>query len=1276
MTGPTEKDDAMLRAMLADGADGSALADPDIGEAFAVYQKVEALFDWLRRPASTAEAHADLSPGKLLADFRILRPLAAGGMGQVYLARQESLGRLVALKVCRPEMVRDPRMKSRFMAEGVSLARLSHPNVVPVLSTGEDSGYLYLAMEYVAGPTLAQVLQAIQAARPDTLASTVVALVLASPEGHEQTQPWGETHARLDRGYHTWVVQKLQRVAQGLAAVHQAGILHRDIKPANIVFAANGVPKIVDFGLARTERAPSTTVMGEFYGTPAYASPEQARGDVETVSPASDVFSFGVTLFECLSLARPFPGRTSADVLSAVLNSDPPLLRRVEKRIPYELEAITDKCLRKKPAERYPSAQALADDLRNFLELRPVSARRTSTIRRVGRMVRRRPWVAAFVFTLVSAMLLGGFLAQRAWADYRAEQVKTVAKRVDEGDVALFRCLTGQRPTWLPAVIEQYRQQGIAAYTAALEYGPDAVRPLVQRARLYASTKETLDLALADLERAQQLQPAFASIRRFRGFVLDELGRKEEGKAAQEEAKGLYPTNADDLYWLGVIAHSREQDFVASYDYFSRALLLAPNDYWSRLERAYFGRIPSEGNGTAKRVVPELQVAKTLRPDLPFASELLGHFYSRDPLRRKKELEDQIERFGLDILRAHQMSEELQKEKKYDEAQVLLHRVLERDTGGLTAEQIGDLEYRLGHYELARDWYRRAISEGTKYPIAYLHLANALTALQDWKNAEGAYLDGIAEYPKEASLYWNLGSWYQARYRIADAEQIYKKGCDLPDEVEGSPRSALQKGDVATCYRKLAFLLGEVCRTAECVQVLQSGIARLQKGRGNSIASRANDDSGDTYLSQLIELLGERYIFDGRRGDAASLIGAELKKRPMTVSRARVLMKLYNHLGMQQAALEVGRLAEFSMPVDRVVGFVDTQLQQMGLYKELFERIETRRASGEDLSAEDYGWFVFHAGPEALAMVGEGVKKYPDSVLLHTNYMQLLARTGRKEQAWQAYERARDLYFARLNKTDGPSLLLTGQAIEVPALPPVVQALPWYTFLLQEGKDDEFRQLDDRLRAMCSKTGTDAKTLLLPRATAEFSTGRAAAAAKSLEMCLQGKVWNEVASEAMITGALARSCRALGRRHDAIKWYRRAVEISAGDPGLLSELLCLVAEEEGAGGLQRELMPYKQRQSVDLRLNATVNCFAAWAALAKGDKNGSFENVVRAEPYFNLATHQFVGDDALVNAVIIQIVSEKLADSTRLARATTFLMRFPAERVRAIEELFRLPSEK
>jgi len=1310
-----DRDDRELE-MLAGCAEGDPPGAEEFGESCAAYQKIEALFDLLRCPVNApgAQTADHVAPGTVLGEFAIIRPLASGGMGHVYLARQESLGRVVALKLCKPEVARDPRMKNRFMAEALSLAQLTHPNVVPVLTNGEDQGYLYLAMEYIAGPTLAQVLEAVQGGRPDTLASEVVARVLANPDGDKKDgQPGAKGHAKLDRAYQTWVAQTLQQVAQGLAAAHAAGILHRDIKPANVVFAANGVPKIVDFGLARTSRAPSTTVAGEFYGTPAYTSPEQARGDVDEVSPASDVFSFGATLFECLSLDRPFPGRTSADVLSAVLNSDAPLLRRVEGGTPWELEAIADKCLRKSPAERYPSAESLAQDLRNYLELRPVAARPISMIGRVGRIIRRRPWVAASLFALAMSTVAALFVAGHAWEEYRAEKtrsakqelelakhaedevaaekIKTIAKRVDEGDVALFRCLLGQRPTWLPAVIEKYRQDGINAYTAALKLDPDSVRPLVQRARLYASKKETLGLALADLDRAQHLKPGFGSIRKFRANVLDDLGRKDEAQTAQEEAKSLYPTAAEDLYWLGVIAHSKEQDVFACYSYFSQALLIAPNDYWSRLERAYFGRMPSEEN-VRQRVIPELEIAKSTRPDLPFASELLVRFYAGDrshgntvdPFREKKELEDQISRFGLDILRAHSMSELLQKEQKYDDAEAILRQVLDQDTGGGTAERIGDFKYRRAEFAAARDWYRRAIREGTKHPYVYMHLANSFSAMKDWKNAEKAYLDGITEHPRKASLCWNLGSWYEGRGRMTDAEGVYRKGCDL----FGDP---IDLHDLAQCYRSYASLVGRAGRQTERVQLLERGIAQLEKVR--AVANQARKESVEEHIFRLKGELGRAFIQTGRRQDAVAFINAEMKKKPLRPTGASMLMDLMGLLGMQQDSLETARLAEFMAENDfpsndrssrqLARSLVDGQLQRMGQYKELFDRLETRRALRDELSAEAYGWFIFYKGPDAASILGEGVKKHPDSFILHSHHMQLLAKAGRKEEAWKAYEKGRDLYFAQLDRSQIPVLPLASQAIEIPPLPPVALALPWYTFLLEERKEEEFCRLEDRLQKACLATKSNPRGLFLPRATAEFATRRFSAAAKSFRICVEEKLWNELASEAMVTGGLAKSLRLSGQRKDAVSIYKRAVQVSGVDPRLFSEYLCVALEDGGVPGLLHELSPFDaQRIGIDARRHATMTCFLSWVSLAVGNEKEAREsmaqgvsNVLQASqnPEFGGPEALAGGDEALVCGVILQVVSEKLADSRRLAFATGILNHYPPERVAAMRRIFELP---
>jgi tetratricopeptide (TPR) repeat protein len=1037
------------------------------------------------------------------------------------------------------------------------------------------------------------------------------------------------------------------------------------------------------------------------------------------VSPASDVFSFGATLFECLSLERPFAGRTSADVLSAVLNSDAPLLRRVEKGTPWELEAIADKCLRRCPAERYPSAGSLANDLRNYLELRPVSARPIGKIGRVGRMILRRPWVATTFFVLAFSAMSAMVLANQAWEEYKAEKVRsakheqelakhaeeefeaekirTIAKRVDEGDAALFRCLSGQQPTWLPAVVEKYRQEGISAYSAALKLDPDAVRPLVQRARLHAAKKETLELALADQDKAQKLKPGFGSIRKFRGTVLDELGRNEEGRVAREEAKSRYPTAAEDLYWLGVIAHTLEQDFLACYSLFSQALLLAPNDYWSRLERAYYGRIPSEEN-VRQRVIPELEIAKTIRPDLPFASELLvqffatdrSHGYVLDPQRQKKELTDQIERFGLDIHRAHKMSELLQMEKQFDEAEAILGKVLDQDTGGVTAERIGDLEYRLGHHKQSRDWYRRAIGEGTRYPMAYKHLADACTATKDWKGAERAYLDGIAVHPQRPFLYALLGNWYEQRGRDVDAETAYRKGCELPCDFAGSsPSSAESSGqvrDLASCFQSLARLVGQSGRNEERLKVLEKGIARLETALAS--ANQAQKESVEECVSSLKRDLGQAFLLAGRRQEAVSFVNAELKKKPLRPADAQGVIDLMRMLGMQQEALEAARLAEFVSENDspsndrssrqHARSLVDGQLQRMGLYKELFNRLETRRALGDELSEEAYGWYVFYQGADAASIVGEGVKKHPDSVPLHSHHMELLAKAGRKEEAWKAYVKGRDLYFARLDKSQIPALPVASQAIELPLLPPTAFALPWFTYLLQEGEEEEFRSLEDRLREACLKTKTDAKSLMLPRATAEFATRRFSDAAESFQFCVEHKLWNEFASEAMVTAGLARSLRLSGQRKDAINSYKRAVQVSGVHPSLFSEYLCLAVEVGGVDGFLREFSTFDMSTiGTDVRRLATTSCFMSWVSLPMGNEKAAREHLAQAGSFVRQASQQpeFSGDEGLVCGVILQIVADKLADANQSAFATGLLKRYPAERISAMRKVFALPKK-
>ena len=764
------------------------------------------------------------------------------------------------------------------------------------------------------------------------------------------------------------------------------------------------------------------------------------------------------------------------------------------------------------------------------------------------------------------------------------------------------------------------------------------------------------------------------------------ISTQKERAAAKEEARNLYPTAPDDLYWLGVISHSKELDFFGSYGYFSQALLLAPNHYWSRIERALFGRIPSEQD-VRGRLQTEFEIAKTIRPDLPFASEFLvaSKF---NPAYTKKELRELIDTFGLDILRAQDMAELLQKEKKYDEAKTILLSMLVQDPGGRTAEQIGRLEYRRGNFEQARDWHRRAISEGTNNPVVYMNLAHALSAMRDWTGAERAYLEGIDQNPNRAFLYWNLGSWYERRWRFSDAEKTFRKGCELAVEIEGPSHSlAESEGDVrdfAQCHQSLAILLGRLGKRAETIQLLQGGIARLEKVfEGTSQVQKVG-----FIEEQIMNLKGSlcRACFDnGRREEVLSIITAELRKKPLRSKRARIVIDNLQALGKEQAALEAARLAEFttwqelpsSDKPSRLAASipVNGQLRRMGLFNELRDRLETQKALGDELGVPEYRWLgTTNQGAQAEAILSEAVKKYPDSMELHTDYMQVLAKSGRKEEAWNAYERARDLYFAQVERNKVPVLPVDYQEIKL-GLPPGLVSSPWYTYLMQEGKDDELDRLEDRLRKACTLTQAKVQDLLLPRATAEFAAGRYAAAAKSFEVCLQRKLWNELANEAMITAGLAKSLQALGHRQQAMKWYQRAVQLSNADPGLLSEFLQLVVQEQGVDGLSRELAPFDQTWlNLNVRPNATLDCLSAWAALAKGDEKRAFEKLVSAGPFFLQASRQsdFVGDEALACAITYQIVAEKLADSKRLAWANEFLKRFPSERVKAMKEIFSL----
>jgi serine/threonine protein kinase/tetratricopeptide (TPR) repeat protein len=393
---------------------------------------------------------------RLLDDYRLLREIGRGGMGVVYEAHQISLGRRVAVKVLPTAAALDPKQIQRFKLEAQAAALLQHPNIVPIHAVGHERGTHYYAMQFIEGPDLATVIRRLS--RPDRPGRAAEVLrrpesgPLAGPVGSAETSdlprtapdgpPPGpasgpaamgrsadRTARSLGQDYYRAAAELGARVAEALGHAHQQGVIHRDIKPANILLDRHGIPWVTDFGLARLHDAAGLTGSNDLLGTLAYMSPEQALGGPTPVDHRTDVYSLGVTLYELVALRPAVAGSDRREILRRVVLEEPAPPRKLTPAIPPDLETIILKAIAKAPEERYGSARELADDLRCFIDDRPIRARPPSLGLRALKWTRRhRAIVAAAgiaavvaVAVLAVATVVVGFERDAARAAYARE---------------------------------------------------------------------------------------------------------------------------------------------------------------------------------------------------------------------------------------------------------------------------------------------------------------------------------------------------------------------------------------------------------------------------------------------------------------------------------------------------------------------------------------------------------------------------------------------------------------------------------------------------------------------------------------------------------------------------------------------------------------------------------------------------------------------------------------------------------------------------------------
>ena len=400
----------------ADLARRLGVGDDDLAACLAAFDGFDVALGEDLTPAVDDDA---LPPPELPDDYELLGELGRGGMGVVYRARQRSLDRQVAVKVLRPgELIFGDALR-RFEREAQSLARLRHPHIVSVHEIGRADGLLYFTMDLIEGESL---------------------------------------HDKLARGPLTTAqaVRMLRQVTSAIVYTHQHGFVHRDLKPGNILLDGAENALVADFGLVRNlTDGGDGTVSGHILGTPDYMSPEQARGDVNRVGEATDIYALGAVLHVSLTGRTLFPGRALVDKVQAILHEDPPAPRKLNPRVPRDLESICLKALEKNPERRYTTARALLEDLERFDEGLPIRARRPGALVRGWRFARRHVALSLAVGVALAALVL----VQTVLTPFirRSPETRLVSAEelLAEGDAASADALTTR-------VLVELQDEGVA----------------------------------------------------------------------------------------------------------------------------------------------------------------------------------------------------------------------------------------------------------------------------------------------------------------------------------------------------------------------------------------------------------------------------------------------------------------------------------------------------------------------------------------------------------------------------------------------------------------------------------------------------------------------------------------------------------------------------------------------------------------------------------------------------------------------------------------------
>jgi serine/threonine protein kinase/tetratricopeptide (TPR) repeat protein len=842
----------------------------------------------------------------VLGDFRILRDVGRGGMGVVYEAEQISLGRRVALKVLPFASTLDPRQLQRFKNEAQAAANLHHTNIVPVYATGCERGVHYYAMQFIEGRSLAELLLELRrhaglgggqkgpvandlsrvalellgghaplrtAVAPDSVPTAPYQTPVPLPTAPETPAPHAATSVSIhDLAFFRKAAQLAVQAADALEHSHQLGIVHRDIKPANLLVEQSPLSLgdkgrgggmrlwITDFGLAHCRSQVGLTLTGEVVGTLRYMSPEQALAKRASVDHRTDVYSLGVTLYELLTLEPAFGGRDREELLRQIAFEEPRPPRRLNKGVPAELETIVLKAIEKNPAERYATAQEMADDLRRFLDDRPIHAKRPTLVQRARKWTRRHKAAARAVACVIAVLLVttGAFWYERhrrletveqkgrdalneAHAFFHANQLTPARMKLAEAEG-----LIGSDRFRLGDLAEQ-----IEAFAAEMAKFEDFFRLVDQGHEAEIPAPIALAVQIQSYQGVASALPVTRDPERDPGkavpHLLEALSRygvleSEEWKAAldngslgKDEVEQVQRTAYEELLWLADDLLDRREDHRSSQKLSPEAAARQTLAYLAKAESAYsrttaFYRIRArcrETLGEKAEAANDEQLARRTRPTLALDHYLLG--LAAYGAGNKAEGIRQFEA-ALHLEPTHYWSLmrlgycfcDLGREEQdfAAAAGVFTGCIMRRPTHAHAYFCRGNANSKWRRFQQARDDYSKALELDPENVLACVNRANMSAQLAEPEESIQQYRQALAvveplarAHPNvqryranQALCHGELGSLSRATGHPKEAEEHLKKAVALWEQLAGENPAAIYRNDLAGSLDHLSLL--------------------------------------------------------------------------------------------------------------------------------------------------------------------------------------------------------------------------------------------------------------------------------------------------------------------------------------------------------------------------------------------------------------------------------------------------------------------------------------